>query len=156
MRADFDVVSSLSREQRQLAEERQARQEAEAACAMMRQVLNEFIRFNMDFVKATIEIFPGWDGTIESNTLDKYKGIEARVEQALALDAGRQTAELLREAIQACKFGTGTESGPDFLSRVAAVVASIGGPVTAAELRAKAAAELAVLAKAKALGWLES
>lgn len=80
--------------ERQLAEERQARQEAEAACAMMRQVLNEFIRFNMDFVKATIEIFPGWDGTIESNTLDKYKGIEARVEQALALDAGREMIEI--------------------------------------------------------------
>jgi hypothetical protein len=78
-----------------------------------------------------------------------------KADAALALDAGRETAELLREAIQACKFGTGTESGPDFLSRVAAVVASIGGPVTAAELRAKAAAELAVLAKAKALGWLE-
>lgn len=53
------------------------------------------------------------------------------------------------EMLAALELGNDRESGPAFLRRVANVVLSIGGPVTAAELQRKADAEEAAIAKAK-------
>lgn len=53
-----------------------------------------------------------------------------------------------RELLTACETGSQRETGPALLRRVATMVESLGGPVTAMELRAKANIEEAAIAKA--------
>jgi hypothetical protein len=51
--------------------------------------------------------------------------------------------------VKALEMGNDTEDGPALLRRVASMVFRVAGPVTAAELRRKADAEEAALAKAQ-------
>jgi hypothetical protein len=74
----------------------------------------------------------------------------------IEVDERNANAELIVRAVnshealvEALEMGNDTEDGPALLRRVASMVFRVAGPVTATELRRKADAEEAALAKAK-------